>query len=121
MATTSLPAVSIRPLTKEDQPFLWSMLYQALHVPQDGDPPSPEIMKRPELRRYVQAWGQPEDLGFVATDDVLRRPVGAAWIRLLAGENRGYGHVDDSTSELSMAVLPAYRGRGGGSLLVTPL
>jgi hypothetical protein len=55
------------------------MLYQALHVPQGGDPPSPEIMKRPELRRYVQQWGQTEDMGFVATDEVLKRPVGAAW------------------------------------------
>src|SRR3990172_3693603 len=76
MATTFLPAVSIRPLTREDQPFLWSMLYQALHIPQGGDPPSPEIMKRPELRRYIQAWGQPEDMGFVATDGVLNRPGG---------------------------------------------
>jgi len=47
---------------------------QALHVPQDADPPPPQIMKRPELRRYVQEWGQPEDPGFVATDEVLKRP-----------------------------------------------
>ena len=121
MPTTSLPAVSIRPLTREDQPFLWRMLYQALYVPQGADPPPPETLQRPELRRYVQEWGQPEDMGFVATDEVLKRSVGAAWIRLLAGENRGYGHIDDSTPELSIAVLPAHRGRGVGTLLLTHL
>jgi len=60
-------------------------------------------------------------MGFVASDEALQRVVGAAWIRLLAGENRGYGHVDDPTPELSMAVLPAYRGRGVGTLLLTHL
>ena len=39
-------------------------------------------------------------------------PIGAAWLRLLKGDERGYGHVDDETPELGMAVLPAYRGRG---------
>jgi ribosomal protein S18 acetylase RimI-like enzyme len=44
--------------------------------------------------------------------------VGAAWLRLLAGERRGYGHVDDDTPELSIAVLPDFRNQGIGSRLL---
>jgi len=48
-------------------------------------------------------------------------PVGAAWARLLTGDDRGYGYVDDATAELSIAVLPAYRGRRIGTRLLERL
>jgi ribosomal protein S18 acetylase RimI-like enzyme len=47
--------------------------------------------------------------------------MGAAWLRLLTHDNRGYGYIDDETPELSVAVLPEHRGRGVGSSLLTQL
>lgn len=47
--------------------------------------------------------------------------VGAAWLRLLTGDERGYGWVDDATPELSMAVMPPWRGQGIGSRLLAAL
>ena len=44
-------------------------------------------------------------------------PAGAAWLRLLVGHDRGYGHVDDTTPELAVAVMPGYRGQGIGTRL----
>ncbi len=37
----------IRPLTQEDEPFLWEMLYHAIYVA-DGDPlPERDVIKQP--------------------------------------------------------------------------
>lgn len=106
---------AIRRLSPSDQQFLWEMLYQSLHVP-EGDPPFPrDVIDRPEVAKYVEAWGRASDVGFVAEDVCSGEPVGAAWLRLLAGDEKGYGYVDDETPELGMAVLPSYRGRGVGS------
>jgi ribosomal protein S18 acetylase RimI-like enzyme len=109
--------IHYRRLTPADEPFLWDMLYLAIHVP-DGNPPLPrEIIKAPDLARYVDGWGRPDDMGFMALDD--DRPVGSVWIRLLTGENKGYGYVDENTPELSVAIKPEYRGAGIGRLLIS--
>ena len=60
-------------------------------------------------------------MGFVAIDAGSGGPVGAAWLRLLTGDERGYGYVGDETPELGMAVLPECRGRGVGSDLLRRL
>jgi ribosomal protein S18 acetylase RimI-like enzyme len=106
-----------RRLTPTDEPFLWEMLYLAIHVP-DGSPQPPrEIVRAPDLACYVDGWGKPDDDGFLAIDG--DRPVGAIWIRLLTGEKKGYGYVDDHMPELSIAVKPEYRGTGIGRALIS--
>ncbi|WP_437571176.1 N-acetyltransferase family protein [Sorangium sp. So ce542] len=109
----------IRLLTPADEPLLWEMLYQAIHVPEGSPPPPRDIVHRPELSRYVQGWGQRDDLGVVALQE--GEVAGAAWLRRLTGPLRGYGHVDDETPELSIALLPQHRGRGLGTRLLTSL
>jgi ribosomal protein S18 acetylase RimI-like enzyme len=68
------------------------------------------------LATYAAGFGQEADYGCVLVAD--KTLVGAAWTRLLKGENKGYGYVDDSTPELAMAVKKDYRGRGYGQMLV---
>ena len=113
--------VTIRQLTAADEPFLWEMLYQALYVPEGAEPLPRDIVKRPEISRYVQNWGNNDDMGFIAIDEIEQRAMGAVWIRLLTGENKGYGYVNDRTPELSIAVLPEYRTRGVGTRLLVHL
>ncbi len=112
---------SIRPLVLTDEPFLWQMLYHAIHVPEGYPDPPPELVFLPELARYVNDWGRQGDLGFLAYETATNSFVGAVWLRLLTGEKRGYGYVDDATPELSMAVLPAYRSQGLGTQLLKTL
>ncbi|HEX9923644.1 MAG TPA: GNAT family N-acetyltransferase [Anaerolineae bacterium] len=114
-----MDSITIRPLTLADEPFLWDMLYQALYVPA-GQPPFPrDIMHEPDISRYAQGWGRADDQGFVALDE--GKPVGAVWLRLLTRDQRGFGYVDETTPELSIALLPEYRGQGIGSKLIIHL
>lgn len=111
----------IRTASTADQQFLREMLYQSLYVPEGGVPFGQEVLGRPEIARYVEGWGREGDLGLVAVDVSGGEPAGAVWLRLLAGEEKGYGFVDDETPELGMAVLPEYRGRGVGTALLERL
>ena len=110
----------IRPLVPADQMFLWEMLYQSLYVPRGHAPFERSVLEEPLIARYAAGWGRADDCGFVAVAvDDLR--VGAIWLRWLVGAERGFGYVDEQAPELGMAVLPAYRGQGIGSSLLTRL
>ncbi|HEX8774715.1 MAG TPA: GNAT family N-acetyltransferase [Pyrinomonadaceae bacterium] len=111
---------NMRPLSPSDQPFLWDMLYQSLYVPNGYPPFDRSVLDHPDIAKYVRAWGREHDSGFVAIDE-NGRPIGAIWLRLLKGEEKGFGYVDDKTPELGMAVLPAYRGQGIGTSLLSCL
>jgi GNAT superfamily N-acetyltransferase len=115
-AASSLPVV-LRPLTRADEPFLWEMLYLAIHVEPGSTPPPRDIVCQPDLAKYVANWGRPGDSGVVAIDG--DRPVGAAWLRLFTASDKGYGYVADNIPELSTAMLPNYRGKGVGTLLLS--
>ncbi len=78
------------------------------------------IVHEPSLAKYAACFGQKEgDYGFVLFVD--GRLTGAAWTRLFKAHNKGYGFVNDSTPELSMAIEPAFRGKGYGYKLVNKL
>ena len=111
----------IRPLTQADEPLLWEMLYHAIYVPEGQALPEPDVVNRPEIARYVRDWGQADDRGFIALDGGGKQPLGAAWLRLLRGDGKGFGYVDETTPELSVAVLPQCRGQGIGTRLLTRL
>ncbi|MEZ4727457.1 MAG: GNAT family N-acetyltransferase [Caldilineaceae bacterium] len=112
----------LRPILPTDEPFLWEMLYQAIHVPEGTPPPDRAILQEPALAHYVAGWGQhPGDEGLLAIDQQSGQPVGAAWLRLFSADDPGWGFVDTATPEVSMAILPAYRGQGIGTGLLRAL
>jgi ribosomal protein S18 acetylase RimI-like enzyme len=110
----------IRILTCDDQWLLWELLYLSLYVPKAKTPFKRSVLEQPEISKDVSDWGRTTDLGFVANDE-NNQPLGAVWLRLLAGEESGYGYVNDTTPELGMAVFPNYRGQGIGTNLLTHL
>ena len=103
----------IRAMRPEEYPLLEEFLYQAIFVPEGEVPPERSIVKKPELRVYVDGFGTgPADRCMVA--EASGAVVGAAWSRIMDD----YGHLDDETPSLAIALLPEWRGRGiGGALL----
>ena len=112
--------LQFRDAVPADEAFLREMLYLAIWVP-PGQPPLPRsVLDDPAIARYFEAWGShPGDRGLVAMWNGVA--IGAAWLRRFPATSPGYGFVDESIPELSIAVVPAYRGRGIGSRLMTEL
>ncbi|BAY88471.1 GNAT family N-acetyltransferase [Tolypothrix sp. LEGE 11397] len=108
----------ISPITPEDEPFLWRMLYEAAHLSEEGNLTMEDLMNNPELAKYVKNWDYEKDTGYVASLLPSYQQVGAAWLRLLTEENKGYGYVNNETPELAIAVLPEYRNHGIGTQLL---
>lgn len=110
----------IRRAANSDEPFLWEMLYQSLHV-EGQEPYSPDVLTRPEVARYVKDWGRDGDLGFIAVDARSEEPVGAVWCRLSSEDDKGFAYIDEETPELGIALFAAYRGQGIGTALLQKL
>ena len=111
---------SIRPATPADEPFLWDMLFFAANMAEDGATSGEDAKTHPYLAEYVLGWGRAGDVGTIAVADD-RRPIGAAWVRLLAGAEKHYPAIDDDVPELAIAVLPEQIGQGVGGRLLTQL
>jgi ribosomal protein S18 acetylase RimI-like enzyme len=104
----------IRHLLLEDELIVWEMLRYASH-----ESSIESVQQQPYLARYALNWGRIGDVGYVASSDI--NPIGAAWLRLWLGEDKGFGYVKDEIPELAIAVLPDYRGQGTGTKLLTQI
>jgi ribosomal protein S18 acetylase RimI-like enzyme len=108
---------SIRAAVGADEPFLWDMLFYAANMAEDGATSGAEAQTHPYLAKYVRGWGRAGDLGTIAVAEG-QRPIGAAWLRLLAGAEKNYPLLADEVPELAIAMLPDQIGHGiGGQLL----
>jgi ribosomal protein S18 acetylase RimI-like enzyme len=96
-----------------DVPFLRDMLHHAYYWREsDADASEP-------VSRYVANFGRRGDAALIAIED--HRRVGAAWYRLFTHDEPGFAFLDESTPEVSIAVVPNMRGRGTGSQLLSAL
>jgi ribosomal protein S18 acetylase RimI-like enzyme len=103
-----------------DQSVLWEMLYLSLFVPEGDAPFERKVLQEPDISKYVREWGRATDIGYVAVDE-NNQTLGAVWLRLLVGNERGYGYVDEFTPELGMSVHAEHRGHGIGTSLLSCL
>ncbi|MFD3514702.1 GNAT family N-acetyltransferase [Streptomyces sp. NPDC058657] len=110
---------SLRKATADDAGFLADMLVVAVN----WDPAREAVERERVLRdrqtaRYVEGWPRPGDRGVVALE-AGGQPIGAAWLRLFSCHDPGYGFVAQDVPELSVGVLPSWRGKGVGRALLT--
>lgn len=105
--------MSIREMQRAEYPLLEKFLYEAIYVPDGVDPPPDSIINRPELQVYISEFGKREhDISLIA--ETGGQIVGAVWVRIM----NDYGHIDDKTPSLAIAVYKEYRGKGIGTALM---
>jgi ribosomal protein S18 acetylase RimI-like enzyme len=114
-------SIIIRAATLADEPVLWQMIFEAAHLGEEGYTTVQAAKDRPDLARYVTAWGRKGDLGAIAVDPENNQSIGAAWVRLFLGDDKAYGYIDEVTPELAIGIDPNYRGRRVGSALLAHL
>ncbi|MBF9016318.1 MULTISPECIES: GNAT family N-acetyltransferase [unclassified Oceanispirochaeta] len=109
-----------RALESRDQDFLFDMLFEAIYVPPGSPEVERSILELPEIKKYAASWGDLKgDRGILLS--LEENPAGAVWLRFFRKEEQGYGYVADNIPELSMALLPEYRGQGYGTELLRRL
>lgn len=116
----SFRSLRVRPATREDEPFLWRMLYYAAHMDGQGLDTS-AARTTPAIAMYVAGWGRDGDLGFIAVDTVSNDAIGAAWLRQFSKANPAHAFIEESIPELVIAVVPTHIGRGIGTALLKEL
>ena len=105
---------------KNDQDFLYEMLYQSIYVQPDSMKPNKKIIKNPELSKYVANWGKDGDFALIALNK-NRIKIGAVWLRFFDTNCKGYGFISEYIPEIGIAVEEKSRGYGIGSLLLKEL
>lgn len=112
--------MQIREIHPSETDFLKEMLYEALYVREEQAPFPKTIVDTAPLLKYVAHWGtQEHDLALVALHKEAL--VGAIWGRILKPPQTGYGFVNHTTPEITMAIKADYRNQGLGSQLIEEL
>jgi len=112
--------VRVRAATAGDTAILAAAALEAMNWDGSRRFTQEELTTNPNISRYLDGWPQIGDFGVVAeTADGI--PVGGAWCRSLTADNAGYGFVAEDIPELTIGVLPEFRGKGAGTALMTSL
>ncbi|MDR0499899.1 MAG: GNAT family N-acetyltransferase [Coriobacteriales bacterium] len=113
--TTDTSRIIVRLIRESEYGVLPDFLYLAIFLAAGAEPPSRDIIKKPEFAIYIDSFGGEEDCGVVAELD--GKIVGAAWTRIIPA----YGHVNNATPELAISVLSEFRNSGIGTQLMRRL
>ena len=107
----------IRPINPSEYHVLKDFTYEAIFQRDETNLISREVLDSPELKNFYEDFGKPDDLCLVA--EVDGKLVGAVWTRILSGEVKGFGNIDDETPEFAISLYKEYRGKGIGTALMT--
>lgn len=107
----------IREMKKEEYPLLEKFLCEAVCRTPKSVPIPESVVHHPSLRICIESFACCRGDLCLCAESGGGRSVGAAWTRLM----QGFGHVEDATPELAMAVLAPYRGQGIGTALLSAM
>ncbi len=110
---------TIRKIQWNELHILEVFLYESIFQRDEGKLLPREVINEPQLRIYIEDFGRSDDLGLVA--EVDGKIVGAVWTRILSGQVKGYGNIDEHTPEFAISLLKEYRHQGLGTALMTTM
>lgn len=108
--------LEIRPMNTEEYPLLEDFLYEAIYQPGDCQSLPREVIYKPELEIYFRDFGKPDDICLVA--EAEGNLLGAVFTRIMEGEKKGYGYLDEFTPELAISVKKEFHSQGIGTRLM---
>ena len=109
--------IIFREIKKHEIEKLEDLLYEAIFQPDEQHLISRSVLKVPEVYAYIKDFGQSkDDHCFVA--ELNEKIVGAVWVRILSGEIKGYGNVDEKTPEFAISLFKEFRRQGIGTKLM---
>jgi len=112
--------ITIREIRESELHKLENMLYEAIFQPDEQNPIPRSVLRIPEVYAYIKDFGKQQD-DYCLVADLNGDIVGSVWIRIIAGEIKGYGNIDDKTPEFAISLFKEYRNQGIGTRLMTAM
>ena len=109
--------VRIRTLQESEKSILNELQYEAIFIPEGIEPPPFEIIEQPEIAVYINDFGKKKD-DYCLVAEIDGKIVGGVWVRILSGEIKGFGNIDDETPEFAISLFKEYRNQGIGTKLM---
>jgi ribosomal protein S18 acetylase RimI-like enzyme len=104
-------------LTNDELPILKDLQYEAIFIPEGIEPPPFKIIEQPEIAVYINDFGKKKD-DYCLVAEIDRKIVGGVWVRILSGEIKGFGNIDNETPEFAISLFKEYRNQGIGTKLM---
>ena len=112
--------ISIREIKPSEIYKLEDMLYEAIYQPDENNLLSRIVLKIPEVNAYIKDFGSKED-DYCLVADWDGEIIGGVWVRIISGEIKGYGYIDDETPEFAISLFKEHRNQGIGSRLMSAM
>lgn len=112
-----IPSLNIREIQKKEIPILHDLLYEAIFQPEGTEHLPKSIIEDPSLKIFIDNFGEKkDDHCFLA--EYNGKIAGGVWVRILNGEVRGFGNIDNKTPEFAISLFREFRNKGIGTLMM---
>ncbi|MCL1932558.1 MAG: GNAT family N-acetyltransferase [Candidatus Azobacteroides sp.] len=109
--------LKIRKLHESEKNILQKLLYEAIFIPEGIEPPPFDVIKHPILDVFINNFGKEKD-DYCLVAEIDGKIIGGVWVRVLSGEIKGFGNIDDETPEFAISLFKEYRNKGIGTKLM---
>jgi tRNA (cmo5U34)-methyltransferase len=106
----------IRKIKEDEYHLLKEFTYQAVFLRDENIVVPRTVLDDPKLKVFYEDFGKPDDECLVV--EVDNKVIGAVWTRILSGEVKGFGNIDQFTPEFGISLFKEYRNKGLGTKLM---